>query len=153
METSKDSIDAPTTKGRFKLVGNVVMAIRRLQGERLFAMTLHRVTSKVSELANNVELAAAASLNPTYQYGKRPSDGGTVEVVSEPLRVWTARLSGLCWTSLHVGQHVCIFRRTRIKQASRIKIKTGNLPHMRATRDKGFLRYHRCACVELIAAG
>lgn len=58
METSKDSStnDASTTKGRFKLIGHVVMAMRRFQ----------------------------ASLNPTYEYGKRPSDNGPVEVV-DPL--------------------------------------------------------------------
>lgn len=56
-----DAADAQpsSTKGRFKIVGRVVMAMKRFQ----------------------------ASLNPTYSYGKRSSDGGGVVEQTDGHRV------------------------------------------------------------------
>ena len=92
--------------GRFKALGHVVMAMRRFQGafgfvdacawtrrwrERVFAsrdtasclsLTRHSHTLylpvSVSPLTrgNNRTQRQTASLNPTYQYGKRATDSG-----------------------------------------------------------------------------
>jgi hypothetical protein len=73
-----------STKGKFKIVGRVVMAMKRFQGEGHLHQPGRAATpTAVLTRVPPAFLLPAASLNPTYSYGKRSSDGGgVVEQVS-----------------------------------------------------------------------
>ena len=82
VESSKAAGDVPAEpikkSGRFKIAGQVVMAMKRFQG------MLQQSAGICLPYLLHIEsiVPFAASLNPTYNYGKRSSDGGPVEVVS-----------------------------------------------------------------------
>lgn len=76
----------PAQRPRFKVVASVVMAMRRFQGvRRLVGRALAQAcASPPGGHTPHHALCArlAASLNPTYSYGKRQSDSGAETVVS-----------------------------------------------------------------------
>jgi hypothetical protein len=81
-QRSDQAAAAPsTTKGKFKIYGKVVMAMKRFQGSSGHGCWQVRPVLKTG-LTNSpcMFCPAAASLNPTYSYGKRTSDSSAEQV-------------------------------------------------------------------------
>lgn len=104
---------SPSTKGKFKIATRVIMAMKRFQGNLITCVAYGPLCmshmAKLTPRGVSLCLCAAASLNPTYSYGKRTSDSaGHVEHVCILCGLQCTAADGLCQPKTFLASNLAV---------------------------------------------